>query len=549
MSHDVSGLLRNRRGIDYIVSHAPPPNRLPVVMRKLACLGLVLLALALGADEKDSGYAVSLAVHAKNDAPPLAGADATIRLRIRDEAGLPLTGAGVNGWFSVHPNGAPPLDRKQCVQRIATFTAGGLFRQPALDLNLYHVVVMNEDATLSIVDPRFSFGGTRLLAMVQLASPGVDWVLSGDGRQLFVAMPEAGKVAVVDTIAWKVIHTFDGLRGAHRTVLQPDGGFLWIAVDDGVAAIDPVQHKIVKRIPTAAGPHDLALSSNQRTLFVTNAAAGTTSVIDVHALRVVHTVATGKHPVSVAWSSLASAAYVVDETEGTLYALDAKRSTPRATVATTPGTTRIRFAPTHRLGFIVNPRKNSVYILDTVTNQIVQTAVVEREPFEITFSDTLAYVRHLQSETVLMIPLAAAGTPGAQVTVADFPGGQRGFGATGVPPLVTEGIVMTPGGDAVLVTNPADKQIYFYKQGMAAPMGSLSAYSHVPRATLVVDRTLRETKPGHYETTATMPKPGIYDVAVFVDSPRIVTCFQVTVSPTENRPGSSANRATYGSSR
>ena len=213
-----------------------------------------------------------------------------------------------------------------------------------------------------------------------------------------------------------------------------------------------------------------------------------------------------------------------------MFVLDAKEAKPRATIASATGTTRIRFAPGGRLGFIVNPAKNSVYVLDTVVNQIVQTAIVESKPFEVTFSDSLAYVRHLDSETVLMIPLAAVGNAGAQVTVADFPGGQRGFGATGVPPLAADGIVGTPGGDAMLVTNPADKQIYFYKQGMAAPMGTSAAYSHVPRATLVVDRTLRETKPGHYETTATMPKPGLYDVAVFVNSPRIVTCFQVTIA-------------------
>lgn len=492
----------------------------------MACLWFALAALAANTPPAtDSGFAVSLAVR-----EPLAHSDAEVRLRIEDTAGMPLTGAGVNGWFSVHAADAPPLDRQQCVQRIARFTAGGLFHQPALDLNVYHVVVLNEDATLSVLDPRFSFGGSRLLAMVQLPSPGADWVLSKDGRQLFVATPEAGQVAIVDTVRWKVIASLDGLRGANRIIGQPDGGYVWIAYDDGVAAIDPAKNRVVKRIATAAGPHDLALSGDQRTLFVSNAAAGTTSVIDVHALRVVQTIATGTRPVSVAWSTLANAAYVVSERDGVVFALDAKQPKPRATIPSVTGTTRIRFAPGGRLGFIVNPGKNSVYVLDTAVNQIVQTAVVEREPFEVTFSDSLAYVRHLQSETVLMIPLAAAGTPGAQVTVADFPGGQRGFGATGVAPLAAEGIVGTPGGDAVLVTNPSDKQIYFYKQGMAAPMGSLSAYSHVPRATLVVDRTLRETKPGHYETTATMPKPGIYDVAVFVNSPRIVTCFQVTIA-------------------
>ena len=73
----------------------------------------------------DSGFAVSLAV-----LEPRAHSDAEVKVRIRDAAGIPLTGAGVNGWFSVHPPGAPPLDRGQCVQRIARFTAGGLSTSP-----------------------------------------------------------------------------------------------------------------------------------------------------------------------------------------------------------------------------------------------------------------------------------------------------------------------------------------------------------------------------------------------------------------------------------
>src|SRR5688572_33431854 len=103
-------------------------------MRTTACLWLaLLLPFTAVADQTDSGFAVALAVRDLTNAPPRAHSDADVKVRIHDAAGVPLTGAGVNSWFSVHPPDAPPLDRSQCVQRIATFTAGGLFRQPALD--------------------------------------------------------------------------------------------------------------------------------------------------------------------------------------------------------------------------------------------------------------------------------------------------------------------------------------------------------------------------------------------------------------------------------
>jgi hypothetical protein len=83
----------------------------------------------------------------------------------------------------------------------------------------------------------------------------------------------------------------------------------------------------------------------------------------------------------------------------------------------------------------------------------------------------------------------------------------------------------------VLVANPADKTIYYYKEGMAAPMGSFQNYGRLPRAVLVVDRSLRESSPGVYSTVAKLTQRGSYDVPFLLDSPRIVHCFEVAVKP------------------
>ena len=50
----------------------------------------------------------------------------------------------------------------------------------------------------------------------------------------------------------------------------------------------------------------------------------------------------------------------------------------------------------------------------------------------------------------------------------------------------------------MLVANPADKMIYYYTEGMAAPMGSFQNYKRDPRALLVLDNSLRETERGVY---------------------------------------------------
>jgi hypothetical protein len=92
------------------------------------------------------------------------------------------------------------------------------------------------------------------------------------------------------------------------------------------------------------------------------------------------------------------------------------------------------------------------------------------------------------------------------------------------------GIVQSPGDAAVLVANPEDQVIYYYKEGMAAPMGHFRNYGKQPRAVQVVDRSLREVRPGVYQTTAKMTAAGSYELALFLDSPKLVHCFPVTLA-------------------
>jgi hypothetical protein len=116
------------------------------------------------------------------------------------------------------------------------------------------------------------------------------------------------------------------------------------------------------------------------------------------------------------------------------------------------------------------------------------------------------------------------------VPVLDFPGGQVAPEKSSSQ-AVADSIVAAPEGGSVLVANPADQMIYYYTEGMAAPMGSFQNYRREPRAVMVWDRSLRENKPGIYSTTVKLPTSGEYDVAFLLDSPRIVNCFDMSVKP------------------
>jgi len=468
------------------------------------------------------------------------GDNVALRFKITDIAtGTPLSGVFPAAWMDLRPE-AEESTTKTCRDKIEAFIGGSLLSPPELDLNIYHVLALNHDGTISVVDPLFGFGTTRLLDMIFLPGTGYDWVLSDDQRQLYVSVPEAGVIAVADTSTWKVVAEIPVGERPGRIALQADGRYLWVghgtALGDGapaaVSVVDTASRTVVAAVPTGAGPHTLALEPDNLRAWVLNRGAGTVSVVEVASLAEVTELPVGEKPISIAFSATGRAAYAVDAAAGIVTVVDAAEATVRRRIRAEPGLGEIAFTPDGRLAFLVNPEADLLHILDPATDRIVQTADMEDGPDQVAFTDELAYIRHRGSEIIYLIPLSEVGFEGRPVPVLDFPGGHTPFGAGVKDPSPAAGIVQAPGASAVLVANPADRTIYYYKEGMAAPMGHFQNYSRHPRAVLAVDRSLSERRQaGTYETAARLRRPGLYDVAFFLDSPRTFHCFEVEVAP------------------
>jgi len=498
------------------------------------CVAQTLLSVQDPPRATDFGTTLELKLEPVSGSAVREGDPARVTLTLKNEStGTPLAGVYPNAWFH-RRNDDKPVDRQQCTGIIAAYAGGNSLTRPALDLNIYYVIALNGDGTLTVVDPVFGFGGTQLLAMLQLDSPGFDWTLAGRDNRLFVTMPASGRVAAIDTTRWKLLKTIDAGAEPRRIAAQRDGHYVWITTTTGVTAVRTSDLSIAATINTGKGAHELAITPDDRTVLVTNAGDGTVTLIDVAKLAIAGRVQAGAQPVSVAWSELSSLAYAASA-DGSITAFDPRNRRIVARIETEAGLERIRFAPGGRYGFALNPSKDLLHIVDVASNRVIQTGELEGGPFEVTFTDTLAYVRRKASELVLMVPLANIGEEGKQLSVADFPGGDETFGKR-ARTTVADGIVAAPGANAVLVANPADQHVYFYKEGMAAPSGYFKNYGHDPQAVMVLDRSLGERAPGTFSTVATMPPAGIYDVAVFVGSPRVISCVRVHVAENPDIP-------------
>ena len=224
----------------------------------------------------------------------------------------------------------------------------------------------------------------------------------------------------------------------------------------------------------------------------------------------------------MARSELSKAIYVGSESEGTITIID-EQGEILARMKAQPGLRSIRFAPGGRYGFGVNSKESTISVFDAASNRMLHEVRVGKTPDQITFTDTYAFVRSLNTESVAMLRLGNIAT---EVDISEFPGGQA-LPSKGPTPVPADSIVRAPEGNGVILANPVDKVLYYYAEGMAAPMGSFQNYRREPLAVLVVDRSLREANPGVYSTTVKLPASGHYDVAFLADSPRISHCFEV----------------------
>jgi YVTN family beta-propeller protein len=475
---------------------------------------------------ESSGVSVELLT-----ARPLENEDVLLRFSIRAADGSRMNGIRPAAWIDSRD---PGNSGGTCKEKVQSFLGGSLRARPVVDLNSYFIVTLNAEPSIAVLDPLVGFGGSKLLTAVSLQSPGVDWVLSADQRRLFISMPLVNRVAVIDTESWEVATNIDTAFRPGRLVLQGDR--LWVThqnarvSETALTVIDTKTLAVTASIPTGRAPHQLAFTKDGKRAYVTNGADGTVSIVDTLKPAKIADVATGTYPIGIAASSLSAAMYVIDSADGSIAVLEPNARKVSRRIEARPGLSSIQFAPGGRWGFVTNSTENVVYVIDSATAAIVTTATdVGKSPDQVSFTDGFAYIRAAGSDQVRMIRLAALGND-PNANIASFPAGQLPPSAAGAESFASA-IVPAPEPKAVLVANPADRLVYYYMEGMAAPLGNFTAVKRSPKAALVIDRSLRESEPGVFSIRTRVPAAGDYDVAFFLNEPRVVHCFDLTVRP------------------
>lgn len=502
---------------------------------------------AAGSEAAEKGLRIRFTVDQGHKGRVVAGDPAEVRLAITDAAtGEPVSALKPAVWLDRirGDRAAGEAARLSCTDKVRTYVKGSLSLRPDIDLNSYYILSMNDDASISVINPLVGVTGkTQLYKMALLRKPGEDWVEGPGGRTLYVTMPEAGEVAVVGLDDFKVTRNVSAGRNPGRIALQPDLRYLWVANNDddengsGVTVIDPVNAERKSFVRTGPGSHEIAFSGDSLFAFVSNSLKGTVSVIDTQKLRKTNDLTAGGTATYLAYSTLADALYAVNRDEGTVAVIDGSRHEIVARIQLKPGSGQIRFAPGGRWAFVVNSSENMVSVLDASDNTVVRSIDSVQAPERVFFSDTFAYITSGTSSEVTLIQLSEISVSGPLAATKIY-AGQKSGGASALR-SAADPVVQAGERGAILIANPVDKTVYYYMEGMEVPMGSFKGYGRAPKAVRIAGRNITEKARGVYSAPVTLPAAGPYEAVVLIDSPKIVQCFEFEA---ELKPGITAEK-------
>ena len=459
------------------------------------------------------------------------GRTALAQFVLRDaRTGQPLSLGRPKAWMNARLSETVAGERT-CTDKIRSLASGQLGSRADVDLNSYVIATLNHDKTITFINPHVAFSPTKLEHIISLPGLGTDWLVTKDGRFLYVTLSDEGVIAVIDTTTYRLVNTISTGAGSRptRLALQPDGRAVWVGLDSTaqVLALDPETHAIVKTVAVGEGPHALAFSNDGVHLAVTNGVSNTVSLVDLRTVSKTETVSVGKTPVALSYGNAAKRFYVGSLNDNVIMVIDPATHNQVATIPAQPGVVALRFEPTGRFAVAVNQLESKISVIDTATNAIVGSTTVVKDPDQVTFTERYAYVRGIESEKFSLIDLAdlRKGKPAP----VEIQAGQHAPSSMPDQLGIADMIVPAPEGNAVLVANAPDQTLYFYQEGMMAPMGTFSNYKRMPRGILVLDRSLKEVAPGVYRAPVTFTKAGRYDVPLLIDRPRTMHCFQAVV--------------------
>lgn len=278
--------------------------------------------------------------------------------------------------------------------------------------------------------------------------PNLSSVFAQDSQisgTVWVANEYGNSISVIDTRTNEVITTLTGIAGPHNLQVAPDGRTVWaVSGADSIAIkIDATSYALMGTVPTGEHPAHVILTPDGSTVYVTNGGENTVTAIDAETMAVVATVPVGESPHGARPSPDGQWIYVANANGTTLSVIETAANTRAADIEVGERPVQVAFSPDGAFVYVSLNGDNALGKVDVATRTLVGTVEVGVGPIQVFVTPDNRYV--------LVANQGTESDPGTTVSLVDT----ETF--TVVNTLETgqgaHGVVVEPAGNYAYITN------------------------------------------------------------------------------------------------
>lgn len=296
-------------------------------------------------------------------------------------------------------------------------------------------------------------------ATVETPPPKVD-------NRIYVANESANTVSVIDAVSLTQMHTIAlDPKGAHDLALTRDGRTLFVTnlLSGQLVVIDTVTFGVVATIPTGNRCHSIALTNDERQIWVVNIGDNNVSIVDVARRRAVGTIPVGRLPGHIRFSKDGRFAYVTSQEDGQVVVIDASNHQIVKTIPVGKLPHYIVPSPDGRYLWGGATGERHVYVIDMATNERVGVIEVGSKPQHIAFGvrgmfGPFAYVAVEDANEVVVIDAK----PGDYKIVDRIKTGSK-----------PSGVASSPEGGRIYVSVQGSDELYVIDTGTHRVIGKV----------------------------------------------------------------------------
>ena len=271
-------------------------------------------------------------------------------------------------------------------------------------------------------------------------TPGFS-AISPNGRHAYIANREAGFVTVLDTTINKPTARIPIPAGPPQFIaFAPDGDRAYVSIYNEkktvnlTGVLDTRTVKLLRTIPVDQKPFALAVSPDQRFVYVPSHDAGALDIISVSKNEVVDRIKVAPNPHWVAFSPDGKSAYIANHESNVVSVLDVQSGVvvKKIPVGTSPHSVAV--SPDGKQVAVVCFDSDDLYFIDTTTNEVQKRVAVGTSPQDVSYAadGRYVYTADVDSNTVTVVD-AETKTETASIptdsptSIAVLPNGKKAY--------------------------------------------------------------------------------------------------------------------------